>query len=793
MMAQLPISTIIHQTPPDQVSVHRFLKALDPNTKSFLFIIIKTGGTPKALRSALTQQLFASLSHANSQGYNVYVTVNETGGAQGTTRTRDTVTRFTAVFADDDGKTVAKPYPLEPSAVIETSPGKKQVYWFIDSQPPNVDEWDGVQQTIVNEYAGDPNSRDAARILRIPGFYNSKPEYSPPPRVRILSVSDKRYSWDQIVAAFPPSPIVTSTGGVKGEAIDLRAVLEQAATGSNYHNANITLAGWYYNTGVTDRDKLINLLQAQIDVFGNPADARFDHRRNVDIPTSVDWVLKKRGEEQVPATLSFSEEPTTTRKYTKLPMPGGGLYRIVQWVRSTMRYPNDSIALIVAEHLVSVFGGGHYHIMNNTTTRKRIALAPLASGKNTITRCMGLVIRGLGTLNGEGVPWVLEADKFVGSDSFSFSVQHKQLEEHRVRSFIVNEAGESGRSQAGDIGNLRAYQLQALSTKADEPFFPKKFSEQGKGQESKQLQTVFNAVWVYFHESTIKSYAQMLQESAAFVNGDLSRSDIFFIDPTIHSTNHDAQGITPDMLVYFANMANDFRKLPGHQGNTDHAVWEEVDYIEIKPQLDALEREIVQARNRAYGEDNDVETALLGRRYERILTSILICAIADAGGVDIPVARKCHYDYAVARADAIDDALRYHSRGSGDLGSDVFQTMQEHFVKRFKHTIKTKSKNKLALAKLRMSKQSPIPGTVPNPGKYWCIRLETLDMVVRGSKFDAIKELYRGDTALARRKMMQDFTDRGLVHLRMEKVSTNEFKPKTPMQWWLDNMMFKAD
>lgn len=794
-MPELPLSAIHHLNPPDLSQARLFLSALDPSAVSFLFAIVKTSRDIQVSRSDRSENTLRSLSHWNKEHWNVYVTVNETGQGSGTSRRKEDVSRYRAIFADDDGKnSPTGPYPLEPSIVIESSPGKKQVYWLMADQPPTREEWDGVQQCIVNKWGGDAQARDAARILRVPGFFNSKPEYSPAPKARLLEVHpERRYQWADIIKAFPPEAVTSSLGHVKGEGIDFRAALEKFVSGENYHQAGISLAGYFYNKGIRKEADLLQHLQSLMDISGLQGDPRFDHRRNEDIPATVAWIIKERKREEGPELTDIfpPQEHSGPNKYTRLPRPGGGLWKVTQWVQSIMRYPNEAIAIIVAEHLISVFGGGHYHIMNNTTTRKRIVLAPLGSGKNTITRAVGLVVRGLGSMNGENLPWCLNAELFLGSDSFSFSVQHKQMEQHRVRSFVVNEAGESGRSKSGDIDNLRAYQLQALSTKADEVFIPKKFSEQGKGQEDKQLVPVYNGVWVYFHESTVRSYAEMLTNSAAFVNGDLSRSDIFFIDPTIKEVNATSLGLTPEILSYFSNLTNDMRRLPGVKGSEDHPVWEEVNITAIESRLKQIEQEIIKKRNSSYSQEDEVGIAMLGRRFERILTSVLVCAVADAGGTSLPVAKEHHLDYAIRRANAIDAALEFHSRSGGELGDDRFQAAEQYFVERFQHTIKAMSPGRAK--RLQMAVGSPQTSSGVSPGDFWQIRAWTLDKVIKGKAFTDLKNMYNGDSRRARRELLASLADKGIVSPVMERVGEAEFKPVRPPKWWLDKNLFQVD
>lgn len=785
-MAGLPVSTINYLCPPDLGQAKQFLQTLAPEAPNILFVAIK-GAKTKITRQEVSDLVLTSLADWNSKGFSIYVTVNETNNNVGLSRKNDEVTKFRCVFIDDDGKNPAKPYPIEPSIVIETSPGKKQVY-FLLSESMRKEDWDGVQQTLVNEYGGDSNARDASRILRVPGYYNVKPEYKNAPVCKIISINRIAYTRDQMVAAFPPSQVISSTGKVQGEALDIKSTMEQFITGTNYHQAAISLAGYFYNKGVVQPHELTSMLQSLMDIQGDASDPRFQQRRNVDIPASVNWILKERGKEAGPEILDiFKYEDSHGTKYTRLPVPGGGMFTLIHWVRSIMRYPNETIAIIVAEHLVSVFGGGHYHIMNNTTTRKRIMLAPLGSGKNTITRALSIIVRALlnpGELTGN-LPLCGTADKFIGSDSFSFSVQHKQLEEHRVRSFLVNEAGEAGKSEAGDINNLRAYQLQALSTKADEAFMPKKYSEQNKKGATEQMQTIYNCVWVYMHESTIDSYASLLQNTKAFVNGDLSRSDIFFVDPDIKEKSINPGGVPPHILKFFGVLANDLHCRPGERGDKDEKVWEEVDIQEIVADLDQVEDNIIKARNKAYAKDDEITTALLGRKFERIITSVLISALADAAQGDAmvrPVAKKHHLEYALKRAEAIDLSLKFHASQGGALSGNPFEKAEKQFISKFEELIKHRRK---ALRTMKYAINNQNVNT-----KQWILNYTVFTrQLQKGAYQNLCETVYRGDSKRARVAFIDHLEGMEILTPMMEKNKDGDMK-KIPNRWWLNSAIF---
>ena len=94
--------------------------------------------------------------------------------------------------------------------VVESSPGKYHRYVLTDVAP--LDEFEAVQQRLVDDYGSDPKAKDRARVLRLPGFYHKKrPEQ--PHLVRLVHESCAQpLPWETAKQYFPP--ILQSTAMV---------------------------------------------------------------------------------------------------------------------------------------------------------------------------------------------------------------------------------------------------------------------------------------------------------------------------------------------------------------------------------------------------------------------------------------------------------------------------------------------------------------------------------------------------------------------------------------------------
>ena len=135
-------------------------------------------------------------------GAGIFVAVNS---MRGNRRKCDEVKSIRAVFAERDRIAPLEPYPLPPSFTVETSPdGRGHDYWVFEPEDTlSLAEFNGVMITLVELYGSDPNAKDAARVLRLPGTRNLKFGRSEHP-VRIVSGEGERYARAMVLSHYPP-------------------------------------------------------------------------------------------------------------------------------------------------------------------------------------------------------------------------------------------------------------------------------------------------------------------------------------------------------------------------------------------------------------------------------------------------------------------------------------------------------------------------------------------------------------------------------------------------------------
>lgn len=155
-----------------------------------------------------------------SLGYGVFSVVNQSSAAG---RAEKDITHLLAFYVDlDTGTPDWSQVALHPSSIVESSPGKQQAYWRLGTPVATTEDtvraYLGIQHSLVKTLGGDLNARDVARVLRTPGYLNTK--YPSRPLVRTLYSSDATYSFDQVGDAYgsiEQPKMVASVAPVSGD------------------------------------------------------------------------------------------------------------------------------------------------------------------------------------------------------------------------------------------------------------------------------------------------------------------------------------------------------------------------------------------------------------------------------------------------------------------------------------------------------------------------------------------------------------------------------------------------
>ena len=196
----------------------RFLDLLDPDHDQFLFAAgddnqarakasLKAGKPPWAdhRHGSIDAQL-KWLNEQQAQGWGIFTTV------QRKRRLAKNVAVIRAVWHEWDTAAPRPAFELPPSLVVESSVGvdtngeifpRLHHYWFVDPEHPiSAEDFHGLMECMVETHGSDPDAKDLARVLRLPGSWHQKGD---PHQVKIVGGCHARYGRDELIKAFPPA------------------------------------------------------------------------------------------------------------------------------------------------------------------------------------------------------------------------------------------------------------------------------------------------------------------------------------------------------------------------------------------------------------------------------------------------------------------------------------------------------------------------------------------------------------------------------------------------------------
>jgi len=151
---------------------------------------------PKATRKAAEW----ALEKSGQDGREVYFCAHLLAQAR---RVKENAAEISTLYAEYDGGGDVPTGELEPSAVVESSPGHYHCYWRLSTAiPPTVAE--GLNERIARATGADPSGGDLTQLLRVPGTTNKK--YPEEPVVQFTEVSEISYVPRELDEMLPPLP-----------------------------------------------------------------------------------------------------------------------------------------------------------------------------------------------------------------------------------------------------------------------------------------------------------------------------------------------------------------------------------------------------------------------------------------------------------------------------------------------------------------------------------------------------------------------------------------------------------
>ncbi len=178
----------------------------------------------EALKKYLPRNYPGYLSHVSGQlfkdskaGYGIYAAPNEVTGAR---RIKEAVTKVFTLWADlddKDAKVIWSPdliheLPLKPTMVVSTG-GGHHLYWCLVAALESNEHEVKVRvenllrgiRASLERFGADKKVLDCSRVLRVPGFFNTKADRKMA-QTRIIYSDGPRHTLEELETAFPPVP-----------------------------------------------------------------------------------------------------------------------------------------------------------------------------------------------------------------------------------------------------------------------------------------------------------------------------------------------------------------------------------------------------------------------------------------------------------------------------------------------------------------------------------------------------------------------------------------------------------
>lgn len=497
------------------IETKKYLSLLDANSDKFLFACYDYRKEKKGRHHYGTfDKLKEVLTNYNNDVFCVYVTVNETIGAE---RKLESIKRARAIWVEDDEKR-AKPredWPLKPSMIIESSNGKFHYYWLTSCK--NLDEWDAVMATMVNVWGCDNKAKDRARVLRLPGFKNRK-QLDSDFVCRIVEGNGKFYPWYEIKAHFPPyvEPETTADNTSKTGDYSEEKAIQSLLSSENYHGSLVSISMSLANAGISRELQYMTLYGLMQKIPPEKRRPEWAHRISDEhlyecIDSAIKKVEKEKdGKYEKIIDIALKEETPPKREII---FPPGAIGDLCQEILEMAPHPNREIALAGGIGLVAGIVGRRYNVLGMGLNVYVAILADSGTGKAILKDSINLALRaGSKGLNIGAI--------FAGRSRFTGpKAIFDMLSMGMSRICVIEEAGLVQESKAGDnSGTTRA--LLDLYTSSG---FGKWAGDEGYSSKDHCIPALHSPALSVVNVSTPKSFLTALKNKSAEVSGEVAR------------------------------------------------------------------------------------------------------------------------------------------------------------------------------------------------------------------------------------------------------------------------------
>jgi len=475
-----------------------------PGKQIFATVNDKESGTFYHYHSSFEEAL-PKLVRDNKKGRGVFFCVNELDKQQdlGRKRTKRMFKTARAIWVEDDAprENPRSEWPLKPNLIVQSSRGKFHYYWLTSTD--DREEWESLMQVMVDCYGCDPQARDLARVLRIPGFLHQKKD---PQLVKVRYLREDPYEFEALKLAFCPDGLTkvkkqkSSENAV--EKIDTPDDLKKSIEQGHKHGPAMRLAMKLANKGC-DLDTIM-LALAPI-----PEYSEGDHLHCAQ--TAIEKVTKEQEEDADSANITEIKLPENIPTADDFNWPPGKFGEMCEQAYEMAHYPYRGVAIATCLGMLAPLVGRNNNVSGTGLNIYISLLMDTGMGKDMIRKIIERTYSQIDPIN---------ARKFIGPARYTgVPALWRTITDSPNRISVITEAGFINGADIGDSSGLKATILSMYgSSGADEVQSANEYSSK-----ENSLPVIHSPNFSLIQESTPKSFIDAMLKTDGDINGELPR------------------------------------------------------------------------------------------------------------------------------------------------------------------------------------------------------------------------------------------------------------------------------
>lgn len=552
----------------------------------------------------------------------IFFTVNELDESldSGKHRTGKMVVGYRANFMDDDEQRdePRTDFPLDPSIIVNSSPGKYHYYWLID-KPKAVDKdtWQMVQNGLINTYDGDPKARDLSRYLRLPGYNHMKADPYP-----VKWMGDGHlYTFGEICENYPPQDKANSNLKSDGSVSSLESKpVDQHVTdivsGKDFHGSLVSLTHQMKSDGMAD-PLIIASLKGIMNMCPDEIKGsdRWMNRYN-DIERDVNNYSPANEDMDVPVVL-VDDTPAG-----EMPWPPGLFGDLAKSAYDMARFQYREVSIVSAIGLVAGICGRKFNCEGAGLNTYVTLIMDTGMGKDSINKFITQALMGANDV-GTGSSFIGPA-RFTGPRGV-----YKSLESARSQVCVFTEAGLLLNSKSGDADGLKRV-LLGLFTKSGQDNYS---GAEMYSEEEKSIKPLRAPALTIINESTPEMLLNVFRRADSLRSGDIPRQLIYRVMASKPKSNrrHYNTGMSDACKEKLKHLVG---KCSTVQAVEDPSAWDMIPVASVDADMEKTEQYYTDMQNENRG-TNTTKYTMATRAYYK---AVRLAAIASAFN---------HYDLAI--------------------------------------------------------------------------------------------------------------------------------------------------